>query len=450
MAAIESRSANRVKLHPAPNHTLTRGCWVSYGVGMKRKLTTKFIDSLPPATGKRYEARDTLIPGLHLRVSATGGKVWYLSARVDRRNRRIKLDSYPAISLSDARERARDVLRDIDLGAFEKSDAGSLEAPTPTLGAVIPQFIELHAKPRNRDWKGTESVLTKFGALNATSIDQIKRADVVRALDSIVASGAPTRANRALAAIKKLMNWCIDRGIIDTSPVAALKPPTKEVARERVLTDIELAACWDAATTEGFPFEQFLQLLILTGQRRGEVAGMRWSELDLDSGLWTLPAKRTKNASSHMVPLAPLAIGILKSTPRFLDSDLVFTTNGKTPISGFGRLKERLDLAVGLDAEDWRFHDLRRTMATNMAMMRIQPHIIEAILNHKTGIVSGVAAVYNRHAYLDEKREALQLWASKIVSLVRKDVESDARDHQEILRFASRGVPDSGQGDLRL
>jgi integrase len=387
---------------------------VSYGVGMKRKLTTKFIESLPPAEGKRYEARDSLIPGLHLRVSATGGKVWYLSARVDRRNRRIKLGSYPALSLSDARERARDVLRDIDIGTFEKSDAGSPKAPVPTLGEVIPQFIELHAKPRNRDWRGTKSILTKFAAFNATPIDQIKRADVVRALDAIVASGAPTRANRALAAIKKLMNWCIDRGIIETSPVASLRPPTKEIARDRVLSDDELVACWHTDASEGFPFAQFVQLLILTGQRRGEVAGMRWSELDTGNDLWTLPAKRTKNASSHIVPLAPLAIDILKSVPRFLDSDLVFTTNGKTPISGFGRLKERLDGAVGLDAEDWRFHDLRRTMATNLAMMRVQPHIIEAILNHKTGIVSGVAAVYNRHAYLDEKREALEQWAKKV------------------------------------
>lgn len=355
-----------------------------------------------------------MIPGLHLRVSATGGKVWYLSARVDRRNRRIKLGSYPAISLSDARERARDVLHDIDIGQFEKGNAGSPEAPVPTLGEVIPQFIELHAKPRNRDWKGTESILTKFGALNATPIDQIKRADVVRALDTIIADGAPTRANRALAAIKKLMNWCIDRAMIETSPVAALRAPTKEIARDRVLTDEEMIASWHAGASEGFPFEHFLKLLILTGQRRGEVAGMRWSELDLEKGIWTLPAKRAKNATSHIVPLAPLAIFILKSVPRFLDSDLVFTTTGTSPISGFGRLKERLDIAVGLDAEDWRFHDLRRTMATNMAIMRIQPHIIEAVLNHKTGIVSGVAATYNRHAYMDEKREALELWAKKV------------------------------------
>lgn len=416
---------------------------MSYGVGMKRKLTTKLIESLPPATGKRYEARDTLIPGLHLRVSATGGKVWNLSTRVDRRNRRIKLGGYPALTLSDARERAREVLRDIDIGTFEKGNAGSPEAPVPTLGEVIPQFIDLHAKPRNRDWRGSESILTKFAALNATPIDQIKRVDVVRALDAIVAGGAPTRANRALATIKKLMNWCIDRGIIETSPVAALKPPTKEIARERVLTETELAACLNAATQEGFPFEPFVQLLILTGQRRGEVAGMQWSELDFDNGLWTLPAKRTKNASSHIVPLAPLAIDILKSVPQFLDSDLVFTTNGKTPISGFGRLKERLDGAVGLDAEDWRFHDLRRTMATNMAMMRVQPHIIEAILNHKTGIVSGVAAVYNRHAYLDEKREALEQWAESLIRSVNSHSQLSGAKSATITR--TTGKSDSVQ-----
>ncbi|MCR9136249.1 MAG: tyrosine-type recombinase/integrase [Alphaproteobacteria bacterium] len=119
---------------------------------------------------------------------------------------------------------------------------------------------------------------------------------------------------------------------------------------------------------------------------------MCWPEVDLDKGIWTLPGRRAKNATSHIVPLAPLTITVLKSEPRFLNSDLVFTTTGTSPISGFGRLKERLDCAMGSNVEDWRVHDLRRTMATNMAMMRIQPHIIEAVLNHKTGIVSGVAA----------------------------------------------------------
>ncbi len=313
---------------------------------------------------------------------------------------------------------SQDILRDIELGqyagkSFEEAEA----APRLTLGEVVPMFIDLYSRPRNRDWRGTERVLQKFSPMFSHPIDEIKRADIVRVLDTIIAGGAPTRANRALAAIKKLMNWCIDRAMIETSPVASLRPPTKEVARDRVLTDDEIIACWHAGASEGFPFAQFTQLLILTGQRRGEVAGMCWSELDLDKGIWTLPAKRAKNAISHIVPLPKLALSILISIPRFLNSDLVFTTTGISPISGFGRLKKRLDVAVGLNAEDWRFHDLRRTMATNMAIMRVQPHIIEAVLNHKSGIVSGVAAVYNRHAYNGEKLEALEIWANKIETI---------------------------------
>jgi integrase len=386
---------------------------------MQKKLTPKTIDALPLAIGKRYEARDQLFPGLHVRVSTTGRKVYYLSTRVHGRMRRIKIGVYPIVSLADAREKARQILRDVQLGVFESEDAS-----TPTLGEVIPQFIALHAKPRNRDAKGTERILTKFAKLNDLPIDQIKRADVVKELDRIVASGTPIRANRALAAIKKLMSWCVDRGIIEVSPVAGLKPPTKEVPRERVLSQDELQSCWQAAEIEGCPFAQFIHMLMLTGQRRGEVSGMRWSEIDFTNATWTIPAKRAKNATTHTVPLAPLALDILKSMPRFLNSDLVFTTNGKTPISGFGRLKQRLDIAVGLDAEDWRFHDIRRTVATNMAMLGVAPHIIEAVLNHRTGIVSGVAAIYNRYAYLDEKREALEQWARTIKTLKTATLES--------------------------
>lgn len=382
---------------------------------MQKKLTTKTLDALPPSKGKRYEVRDALLPGLHIRVSSAGRKVWYLSTRVNQRMRRIKIGAYPIVPLSDAREKARTILKDVQLGTYDV-DAVEVERVS-TLGEIIPQFIELYARPRNRDWKGSERILTKFSSLNTKPINEIRRGDVVQVLDKIIACGAPMRANRALAAIKKLMSWCVDRGTIEVSPLAGLKPPTKENARDRVLTNVELLACWSGAEAEGYPFEQFTKLLILTGQRRGEVAGMRWSEIDFNTGTWTIPAKRAKNATSHTVPLAPLALDILKSTPRFLGSDLVLTTNGTTPISGFGRLKQRLDLAVGTDAEDWRFHDIRRTVATNMAMMGVQPHIIEAVLNHKTGIVSGVAATYNRHAYLDEKREALEEWAYRVKEL---------------------------------
>ncbi|MFT6659563.1 tyrosine-type recombinase/integrase [Maritalea sp.] len=390
---------------------------------MKKKLTTKTIDALAPAVGKRYEVRDELLTGFMVRVSSVGKKVFYLNTRIDGRSRRIKLGDYPMMSLAEARQTAQSILRDISLGTFENSATGSTGRSVPVLKDVIDQFIERYAKPRNKGWKETQSILTKFAPLYSRPIDQIHRRDVHEVLDRIVANGTATRANRALAAIKKLMNWAIDRGYIDVSPIASMKPPTKEVPRERVLAHEEICACWHGAIKEGYPFTQFTQLLILLGQRRGEVAGMRWSELDLEKGLWTLPSSRAKNGTAHFVPLPKLALDILNSIPRFLTSDYVFTTTGTSPISGFGRLKRRLDVHVGLDAPDWRFHDLRRTMATGMAELRVQPHIIEAILNHKSGIVSGVAAVYNRHLYLDEKLEALELWASKIET-VTNDVSS--------------------------
>jgi integrase len=313
------------------------------------------------------------------------------------------------------------ILRDIALGKYAESVPGSPEAPTPTptLGDIIPQFIDRHAKRHTKDWKGTQSVLLRMKKLHSKPIDQIKRADVVRELEAMIADieetgGKGTRANRGLAAIKKLYSWCIDQGIVEISPVAALKPLIKEVARDRWLTDDEIKSFWRGCETEGYPFEQFGKLLLLTGQRLREIADMRWSELDLEKGTLTLKGSRTKNGMLHVLPLSPQAIATLETMPRFLDSDFVFTTTGTTPISGFGRFKQRLDVFVGLDAEDWRFHDLRRTAATNMAIMGVQPHIIEAVLNHKTGIVSGVAAVYNRYAYVDEKREALEKWADRV------------------------------------
>jgi integrase len=379
---------------------------------MRKKLTTKSIDSLPPATGKRYEVRDDHVTGLLVRVSASGRKGWYVNARIDGRVRRIKIGTYPILSLSDARDRARDILRDAQLGKFAKEE---VKLVVPTFSEVVSQFVELYAKPRNRSWKRSQSVLTKFHDLNQKPINAIKRSDVVRILDGMVASGMTIGANRALSAIKKLFAWCVDRGAIEINPVAGLKAPAKEISRDRVLSAPEILAYWAAAETEGFPFAQFAHVLILTAQRRGEVAGMCWSEIDFEKAVWTIPAKRAKNATQHAVPLAPFVVDILRSLPRFFNSDFVFTTTGKTPISGFGRFKRRLEKGGTGDA--WRLHDLRRTAATNMALSGVQPHIIEAVLNHKSGIVSGVAAVYNRHAYLDEKREALLTWQNRVLTI---------------------------------
>ncbi|MGF9760556.1 site-specific integrase [Microvirga sp. 0TCS3.31] len=196
-----------------------------------------------------------------------------------------------------------------------------------------------------------------------------------------------------------------------------------------MLSDTELRLAWLAAARIGWPFGTMVQLLILTGQRREEVAAMRWSELSNNGRLWTLPAARTKNDQPHYVPLSQLAQGILSGIPRLKDSDLIFTTTGERPISGYSNAKERLDRVIAEMAQEataqasdaiivqpWRLHDLRRTVASGMARMGIAPHVIEAILNHRGGIISGVAAIYNRHDYLEEKRDALERWSQSFLT----------------------------------
>jgi integrase len=309
-----------------------------------------------------------------------------------------------------------EIARDVELGEFDKTSDVPVDT-APTLGEAIPEFIELYAKPRNKDWKRTESVLHKFDGLKNRPIDQIKRQDVSKVLDGIIANGTPMRANRALSAIKKLMNWYVMRGDIETSPVALLRPPTPEIPRDRVLNDDEIRAIWQHSATEDYPFGPFLKLLLMTGQRRTEVSAMRWSELNLDECIWELPASRVKNGRLHIVPLPLQVVDLLRSLSRFLDSDFVFTTTGRSAISGFGRLKERIEATLPENTPDWRFHDFRRTASTGMAKIGVMPHVIDAVTNHKSGVVSGVGATYNRYTYFNEKREALEQWADHLTEL---------------------------------
>ena len=366
---------------------------------MKRKLTTKFIEGQKPDPSKRLDFRDELMPGLVLRISASGTKTFCLHKRINGKMRRLTIGRFPIMSLADARERVRQVLYEIETGRFE--DRTGIEVETkPTLGDVIPVYIEKHAKVHNRDWKRKEALLAKFTTLHGKRIDEIKRADVVKACD-VIHKSAPVSANRALAHLKHLMGWCVERGMIDASPIAGMKPLSKERSRERVLTDNELGALWAVCGDEGYPFGDCMKLLMLSGQRRAEVAEMRWSELDLEKRLWTLPSSRAKNGKQHTVPITDAMLELLRKTPRFLNSDYVFTTTGKSPVSGFGRLKDRLDKALPEGTESWIIHDLRRTMSTNMAMLGVPQPVTEALLNHKTGVVSGVAAIYNVYSYAD-------------------------------------------------
>jgi integrase len=292
-------------------------------------------------------------------------------------------------------------------------------------------FVERYARPKNRSWKqtaarlglapgeGDELVLTNAGAIAAwgdRKIGDIKQADVIRLLDSIADLGSPISANRTLAAIRKLFNWAEGRYGLDRNPCLRVEGPGTEMARDRVLTDKELKAVWRSAVKLGGSFGAVVQLLMLTGQRRSEVAGMEWRELDLPAKLWKLPRGRVKNDSGHEVPLSAQALKVIAAVPRIQGQHLLFSSNGITAVSGFSDAKKGLNEGAGF--EDWTLHDLRRTMASGMARLGVNLPVIEKILNHSSGSFRGVVGVFQRHSFADEKRAALDLWGAHVARLV--------------------------------
>jgi integrase len=192
--------------------------------------------------------------------------------------------------------------------------------------------------------------------------------------------------------------------------------PAKAVARDRVLSDAELRTVWRCLQELGYPYGHFAQLLTLTAQRKSEVAGMRWEEIDFAEALWSIPARRNKSARAHVVPLSPVVVKILRSLPKLHNEQVFPLCDQKRTLHDFSRWKRQLDEACRF--ADWRIHDLRRTAATGMARMSVEPHVIERVLNHTTGTLGGVAGVYNRFGYLPEMRAALGLWDQHVTKLV--------------------------------
>ena len=343
---------------------------------MSRALTVRTVETVKPGP-HRKEIPDRHLPGLYLVLQPSGARSWAVRYRSGGQTRKHTLGPYPAIDLKTARTLASRALR----AAAEGRDPGrekALERTTlpDSVEAVAKQFVELHCRRANRPRtiEGTQQLLDLhvLPRWRRRLIKDITRRDVLDLLDGLVESGRPVAANRALTAIRKMFNWAMERDIIASSPCAGVKPPTPEQSRDRVLTDSELRDIWLAADKLGGPYAALVKLLMLTGQRRDEVARMTWSEVDLDARLWTLPKERSKNGQPHDIPLSDPAVAILGSLPRIGDT-FVLTTEGKSAASNYGANKKRLDALLPGDMPPWWLHDLTAHDGVGHGPPRHQP-----------------------------------------------------------------------------
>ena len=403
------------------------------GSSERVKLTDRKISTAKPKL-ELYEIRDADEPGLRVRVHPSGKRTFVLVARYPAHPThptRRALGDYPTMSLTDARKKAREWKRLIGDGVDpqEAEEARRREKQREranTFASVAEEFIKRHVSKQRKAATSTREIRREFiERWGNRPISEITAADVKAVLlEAAVDRGAPYQAHNLLVHIRSLFNWAIhqdDYGL-EGSPCERIRPKAvigEKKHRTRVLTDTELRALWNAAGQLNYPFGPWYQMLALTGQRKSEVAEAVWTEFDLDKKLWTIPAERMKMDAPHVVPLTPDVVTLLQSLPRFASGEYLFsTTFGKNPIAGFSKAKARLDNLMRTQLpkfEHWRVHDIRRTMRTHLSALPIQDRVRELVIAHAQ---PGLHKVYDQHAYLDEKREALELWAARLRSIV--------------------------------
>jgi integrase len=392
---------------------------------MAKKLTPISIANVMPQQG-RTEIPDGGCAGLYLVVQPSGVKSFAVRYRFHGRPRKLTLGTVRTLSLADARAKAAAALRklgqDIDPATEKRRDqetsgAAQRKAAVDTIEAQVTLFIERYAKQQNRSWRQAHRILERLvlPEWRGRSIHDITKRNVIELAESI-AQDRPVLANRTLSHVRTFFNWLVARDALKTNPCTGVVPPGKETRRERVLDDSEIRALWAACNGVGTPFGVIAKLLLLTGQRRSEVACMPWSELDLGKAMWSLPGDRTKNGKPHTVPLSRQVVGIIEAISCVPSAPLVFGIQNSFG-GQYSVAKRRIDERMP-PIGHWTLHDLRRTCATGMADIGIPPHIIEAVLNHISGHKAGVAGVYNLAVYATEKADALQRWADHIEQIV--------------------------------
>ncbi len=415
---------------------------------MAKVLTSRAVEQTRADPSKRREIPDGLLTGLYLVIQpGSGAKSWAVRYRYAGRPRKLTLGPYPALELGEARDEAKAKLQIVAKGGDPASQKRKARQETiegrNLVANVVADFIERHARDK-RSRPEVERMLNHdvLPIWGSRQIQDITKRDVIELLDNLQRRGVSTMTNRVFSVVRKLFNWAVARDIVVATPCAGMRAPVVESSRDRVLADDEIRWLWKAAEAVGYPFGPLTKLLLLTLQREGEASGLSAAELKLRDRVWTLPKERAKNGRANEVALSEAALAVINGLPTFDNKRrLLFTTTGEAPVSGYSRAKKNLDREMlaaaqeeaterGLDLSKveiphWTFHDLRRTGTTGMQRLGIPPHIADAILNHKSGTISGVAAIYARHSYADEKRSALEAWGRFVTTLVENNPAED-------------------------
>jgi integrase len=392
------------------------------------KLTVKETAGLklPPGKDDHIEWDDEL-SGFGIRLREGGSRHWVFQYKLGSKHRRITFGKFPALSVKKARERAAELHAKVRLGQDPAGAKATARARAgETFEACAKKYLVWQRKAvRPSTYKENERHLLKnLAPLHGLRIDNIDKRTIAAQLTRFATEGGPVQANRTRASLSKFLNWCLREGLVEANQ-AALTNVNKEKKNDRVLLDAELVEICKALPRNDFG--AIVKLLILTGQREREIADLHWSEVDFERGAITLPPPRTKNHREHTVPMSKAVTAILKQQMRREGRDLVFG-KGQGGFSGWSKAKSALDQAIFAARREankkakpmapWIIHHLRRAVATGMAEIGVQPHVIEAVLNHASGHKAGVVGIYNRASYETEKATALARWAEHIEAIV--------------------------------
>jgi integrase len=386
-------------------------------------LSALTVSRLKPPQAGRLEKFDVQVPGFGVRVTERGVKSWIFVYRSPSKRKRVRITigRVGEIDLESAREQARQLRAQIRVGREP-----SKTSVTHTSFRDVVDLFEKRCLGDMRSGRTMRQIIDRelMQTWGDKPLTAITRGDVLERVEALIDGGSPESARRLFGIIRRFFNWAISRGTfgIDRSPCDRLRPVDiigRKPSRSRILSDDELRALWRATERLGHPFGPLLRLLMLSGLRRMEVAGARWSEFNLDKAIWTIPIERMKGGVAHVVPLTSEMTAIINALPRINGNECLFTSGlvGDRPVSGFAELKERLDRLMGT-ATDWVLHDCRRTFRTHLSRLPVpEGDLVRELMMAHTR--PQLHKIYDQYAYLEERRRGYELWAERLKAIVR-------------------------------